>query len=142
MKTPITSFFAAILFLSVSAFANAATNPSRLTTADNSVNVYIEAITKGSMEHVNELFSKQFRQNTNANGKVISHSKEQVIGFLKEQQNVKQNCNTTYTVIEQSGDYSVAKVEMKYRDFTKVDYVTLGKEGADWKVNQVVTTYK
>lgn len=142
MKTLITSFFAAILFLSVSAFANAATNPSRLATADNSVNVYIEAITKGNMEHVNELFSKQFRQNTNANGKVITHSKEQVIGFLKAQQNVKQDCSTTYTVIEQSGNYSVAKVEMKYRDFTKVDYVTLGKEGADWKVNQVVTTYK
>jgi len=44
--------------------------------------------------------------------------------------------------MEQSGDYSIAKVEMKYRDFTKVDYVTLSKEGADWKVSQVVTTYK
>jgi hypothetical protein len=73
---------------------------------------------------------------------VTTHNKEQVIGFLKGQQNVKQDCSTTYTVMEQSGNYSLAKVEIKYRDFSKVDYVTLSKEGADWKINQVVTTYK
>lgn len=142
MKTFITPFFAAILIISASAFAKAETDPSLLATADNSVHVYIETITKGNVTHVNELFSKQFRHNTNANGKVITHNKEQVIGFIKGQQNVKQNCSTSYTVLEQSGDYSVAKVEMKYRDFTKIDYVTLSREGADWKVNQVVTTYE
>ncbi|SEM00610.1 Putative lumazine-binding [Olivibacter domesticus] len=142
MKTLMTTFFAAFIFVSVSAFTKAENKSSRLATADNSINLYIETITNGNVENMDALFGSQFIQNTNANGKVISHSKAQIIGFLKGQKNVKQNCSATYTVMEQSDDYSIAKVEMKYRDFTKVDYVTLSKEGADWKVNQVVTTYK
>jgi len=142
IKTLMTTFLAAIIFVSASAFAMAETKSSRLATADNSVNLYIETITNGNVENINELFGSQFIQNTNTNGKVITHNKEQVIGFIKGQKNVKQDCSTTYTVMEQSGNYSLAKVEMKYPDFTKVDYVTLSKEGADWKVNQVVTTYR
>lgn len=142
MKTLMTNSFAAIIFVLASASVKAETKSTRLATADNSVNLYIETITNGNVENINELFARQFVQNTNANGKVTTHNKEQVIGFIKGQKNVKQNCSTAYTVMEQRGDYSLAKVEMKYRDFTKVDYVTLGREGADWKVNQVVTTYK
>jgi hypothetical protein len=142
MKTLMTTFFAAIIFVSTSAFAKAETKSSRLATADNSVNLYIETIANGNVENINELFASQFVQNTNANGKIITHNKEQVIGFIKGQKNVKQDCSTTYAVMEQSGDYTLAKVEMKYSGFTKVDYVTLSKEGADWKINQIVTTYK
>jgi len=128
--------------LSASAFAKTETKSTRLASADNSVNLYIETITNGNVENMNELFASQFLQNTNANGKVTTHNKEQVIGFIKGQKNVKQDCSTTYTLLEKSGDYSIAKVEMKYHDFTKVDYVTLTKEGADCKVNQVVTAYR
>jgi len=142
MKTLTTTFLAAIIFVSTSAFAKAETKSSRLATAGNSVNLYIETITKGNAENIDALFGSHFIQNTNANGKVITHNKEAVIGFIKGQKNVKQNCSTKYTLMEQSGDYSLAKVEMKYSGFTKVDYVTLNKEGADWKVNQIVTTYK
>jgi len=142
MKTLMATFFAAFIFVSASAFTKAETKSSRLATADNSVNLYIETITNGNVENINELFGSQFIQNTNANGKVTIHNKEQVIGFLKGRKNVKQDCSTTYTVIEQGKDYSLAKVEMKYSGFTKVDYLTLSKEGANWKVNQVVTTYK
>jgi len=142
MKTLMTTFLAVIIFMSASAFTKAETKSSRLATADNSVNLYIETITNGNVENINGLFASQFVQNTNANGKIITHNKEQVIGFIKSQKNVKQDCHTTYAVMEQSGDYTLAKVEMKYNGFTKVDYVTLSKEGADWKVNQVVTTYR
>ncbi|SEM00389.1 Putative lumazine-binding [Olivibacter domesticus] len=142
MKTLMTTFFAAFIFVSASAFTKAENKSSRLATADNSINLYIETITNGNVENMDTLFGSQFILNTNANGKVISHSKTQIIGFLKGQKNVKQNCSATYIVMEQSEDYSIAKVEMKYRDFTKVDYVTFSKEGTDWKVNQVVTTYK
>lgn len=141
MKTFITSFFAAILIISASAFAKAETKASRLATTTNSVDLYIESITKGNVESLNDLFSAQFRQNTNANGKVTTHTKEELVNFMKRQKNIKQNCSSSYTLIEQNATTAIAKVEMKYRDFTKVDYVTLGREGNDWKVNQVVTTY-
>ena len=142
MKTLMTTFLAAIIFVSASAFTKAETKSSRLATADNSVNLYIETIANGNVENIDGLFSTQFIQHTNANGKVTTHSKEQILSFIKGQKNVKQDCSTTYAVMEQNGDYTLAKVEMKYSGFTKVDYVTLSKEGADWKVNQVVTTYK
>ena len=142
MKTLMTNSFAAIIFVLASASVKAETKSTRLATADNSVNLYIETITKGNVENMDALFGSQFIQNTNANGKVTTHSKEQILSFIKGQKNVKQNCNASYALMEQSDDYAVAKVEMKYREFTKIDYVTLSKEGADWKINQVGTTYK
>ncbi|HWV74081.1 MAG TPA: nuclear transport factor 2 family protein [Pseudosphingobacterium sp.] len=142
MKTFLTTFLTAILFVSASAFAKAETKSTRLASADSSVHLYIETITNGNVENIDELFSSQFIQNTNTNGNLTTHNKELLIGFIRGQKNVKQDCSTTYTLLEKGGDYSIAKVEMKYRDFTKVDYVTLTKEGADWKVNQVVTIYR
>lgn len=142
MKVLTTTFSAAIVFVSATASTETKNHSSHLAIVDSSVNHYIEIVTKGNVENINNLFSNQFYQNTHANGKIITHNKEQIIGFLKGQKNVKQNCSTTYLIMEQSGSYSVVKVEMQYRDFTKVDYVTLGKEGVYWKVNQVVTTYK
>jgi len=95
MKTLTTTFLTAIIFVSASAFAKAKTKSSRLAIAGNRVNFYIETITKGNVENMDALFGSHFIQNTNANGKVITHNKEQVIGFIKSQKNVKQNCSIT-----------------------------------------------
>lgn len=110
--------------------------------ATNALVRYVEAVVYGAAEKMGELFSDQFRQCTNVNGKVITHTKSQVINFIKKHKHIKQDCITNYTIIEQSATCSIAKVEMRYLEFTRVDYLTLGPEGKKWKVNQVVTTFK
>jgi len=103
---------------------------------------YVETVVYGMVENMGELFSDQFRQCTNVNGKVITHTKSQVINFIKKHKHIEQDCITNYAIIEQSATCSIAKVEMRYLEFTRVDYLTFGPEGKKWKVNQVVTTFK
>ncbi len=45
-------------------------------------------------------------------------------------------------IAEESGDYLVAKVTLKFEDFTKTDLVTLERVGNDWKVTSSVNSYK
>lgn len=122
--------------------AKASMKESITQTAANVLGKYIEAVVYGMVENIEELFSDQFRQRTNANGKVITHTKGQVIEFIKKHKHIKQDCITTHLVIEQNNTCSIAKVEMKYLEFTRVDYLTLNTEGKTWKINQIMTTFK
>ncbi|WP_134090106.1 nuclear transport factor 2 family protein [Olivibacter sp. XZL3] len=141
MKTSIKLFIVAIILFSSSAFASA-TEDRNLSTAENAIHEYIDGITLGRTENIEALFAESFKRNTAGNGAVYSHSKKQVVDFLKQNRNLKQNCITQYDVIEQSAQFALAKLEMRYPEFTKIEYVQLCREGSEWKINQVTTTYK
>lgn len=110
--------------------------------ATNALVRYVETVVYGMVENMGDLFSDQFRQCTTANGKVITHTKSQVINFIKKHKHIKQDCITSYAIIEQSATCFIAKVEMEYLEFIRVDYLTLVPEDKRWKVSQVVTTFK
>jgi len=141
MKTIVNTILAAILVITTATFAHAENNKLNRLAASGTLEQYIETVTKGNVDDINGLFSESFRQKTNSNEKMITHNREQLVNFLKGEKNVKQNCETSYTVIEENANCAFAKVEMKYEKFTKVDYVSLGREGSEWKVNDVVTSY-
>jgi hypothetical protein len=52
------------------------------------------------------------------------------------------NCTVTSDIIEESADYMVAKVILKFENFTKTDLVTLVREGNEWKVSKSINSYK
>lgn len=142
MKTLIKTLSVAMLFLATSTGTKAGTTELIKQATAHAVSRYIEIVVNGFVENVADLFSDQFSQSTNANGKVVTHTKSQVINFIKKHKNVKQACSTSYALIDQNNANSVAKVEMKYLEFTRVDYLMLSPEGKNWKVNQVITTFK
>ncbi|MDR2273880.1 MAG: nuclear transport factor 2 family protein [Sphingobacterium sp.] len=45
-------------------------------------------------------------------------------------------------IIEESADYMVAEVTLKFEDFTKTDLFTLERVGNDWKVSKSINSYK
>lgn len=141
MKNLINLFFATILIASTSAFAHAETNIERLNTADGALNLYVETVTQGQTSYANELFSEQFRQTTSNQSKAIRHNKQEVVAFLKGNKNIKQNCTTNYDILEASTSYALARVEMKYEGFSKIDLVSLSMENGSWKVDQVISSY-
>lgn len=141
MKKLINLLFATILIVSTSAFVRAETGAERLNTADKALNLYVAAITQGETQYANELFSEQYRQHSSNQSKSFSHNKQDVIAFLKGNKNIKQNCSTTYHIVETSTSYVLARVEMKYEGFSKIDLVSLSMENGNWKVNQVMSSY-
>ncbi|CAM3761389.1 nuclear transport factor 2 family protein [Sphingobacterium prati] len=148
MKTLVKTFAAAAL-IAVSTFAMAAEGPGsksakanvNLSTADFALEHYVAVTTEGESVGVEQLFAEDFNQKIQASN-AQSNSRDEVVKHLKKQKGEKLNCTVTTEIIEESADYIVAKVRMKFENFTKTDLVTLVREGNSWKVSSSVNAYK
>jgi len=140
---------AAAALIAVSTFAMAAEGPGsksakanvNLSTADFALEQYVAVTTEGESAGVEQLFAEDFSQKVQASN-AQNHSRSALIKSLKKQKGEKLNCKVTTDIIEESVDYMVAKVTLKFEDFTKTDLVTLVREGNDWKVSSSVNAYK
>ncbi|WP_104384370.1 nuclear transport factor 2 family protein [Sphingobacterium sp. HMA12] len=148
MKTLVKTFAAAAL-IAISTFAMAAEGPGsktekatvNLSTADFALEHYIAVMTKGESAGVEQLFSEDFSQkvqpfNTKAN------SRSEVVKYLKKQKGERLNCAVSTDIIEESADNMIAKVTMKFENFSKTDLVSLVREGNNWKVSKSINSYK
>ncbi len=143
MKTKVKALFAAVL-LTVSSATMAANGPDKglnLSSANLAIDSYLDVITEGQSANVEQLFGTDFKQRINGQHPK-THTRSEVIGFLKKQKGEKLNCKTTTTILEQSADYAVAKVTMQFDHFTKIDYITLTKENNIWLISSSVQSYK
>ncbi|MCS4228870.1 nuclear transport factor 2 family protein [Sphingobacterium sp. BIGb0165] len=148
MTTLVKTFTAAAL-IAVSTFAMAAEGPGsksakanvNLSTADFALEHYVAVTTEGQSAGVEQLFSEDFNQKIQS-ANAQSHSREAVVKSLKKQKGERLNCVVSTDIIEESADYMVAKVTLKFEDFTKTDLVTLVREGNNWKVSKSINSYK
>jgi len=148
MKALVKTFAAAAL-IAISTFAMAAEGPVsksekaniNLSTADFALEHYVAVTTEGESAGVEQLFAADFSQKIQS-ANAQSHSREAVVKSLKKQKGEKLNCTVTTDVIEESADYMVAKVTLKFEDFTKTDLMTLVREGNSWKVSKSINSYK
>ncbi|MDM1295353.1 nuclear transport factor 2 family protein [Sphingobacterium sp. N143] len=148
MKTLVKTFAAAAL-IAVSTFAMAAEGPGsksakanvNLSTADFALDHYVAVTTEGESAGIEQLFAEDFNQKIQASN-AQSNSRSAVIKSLKKQKGEKLNCTVNTDIIEESADYMVAKVTLKFEDFTKTDLVTLVREGNNWKVSKSINSYK
>jgi len=148
MKTLVKTFAAAAL-IAVSTFAMAAEGPGakatktnvNLSTADFALEHYVAVTTEGESAGLEQLFADDFNQKIQATT-AQSHNREAVIKSLKKQKGEKLNCTVSTAIIEESADYMVAKVTLKFENFTKTDLVTLEREGNSWKVSESINSYK
>jgi len=143
MKTLVKTFAAAAL-ITVSIFSMAAGDPGKalnLSTADLAIDSYLAVMTEGASQGVEKLFAPEFSQKIQ--GKAArTNSRSEVISFLKKQKGEKLNCGTSTEILEESENYMVARITMKFDDFTKTDLVTLVNESGTWKVASSVNSYK
>ncbi|WP_433901070.1 nuclear transport factor 2 family protein [Sphingobacterium puteale] len=145
MKTLVKTFAAAAL-IAVSTFTMAAEGPGsksakanvNLSTADFALDHYVAVTTAGESAGVDQLFTEDFSQKAN----VTTNKRDELVKFFKKQKGEKLNCTVSTDIIEESADYMVAKVTLKFENFTKTDLVTLVREGNSWKVSSSVNSYK
>jgi len=148
MKALVKTFAAAAL-IAISTFAMAAEGPGsksakanvNLSTADFALEHYVAVTTEGEAAGVEQLFAEDFNQKIQASN-TQTHSHSALIKSLKKQKGEKLNCVVSTDILEESADYMVAKVTLKFEDFTKTDLVTLVREGNVWKVSKSINSYK
>ncbi|WP_312332253.1 nuclear transport factor 2 family protein [Sphingobacterium sp.] len=148
MKALVKTFAAAAL-IAGSTFAMAAEGPGakttkanvNLSTADFALAHYVVVTTEGESAGVEQLFAENFSQKIQASN-AQNHSRSEVVKLLKKQKREKLNCTVSTDIIEESADYIVAKVALKFENFTKTDLITLERVGNDWKVSKSINSYK
>ena len=148
MKTLVKTFAAAAL-IAVSTFAMAAEGPGakatksnvNLSSADLALDHYVAVTTEGESAGVEQLFAEDFSQKIQATN-THANSRSAIVKLLKKQKGEKLNCAVSTDIIEESADYMVAKVTLKFENFTKIDLVTLERKGNDWKVSKSINSYK
>ncbi|EEI93137.1 hypothetical protein HMPREF0765_1274 [Sphingobacterium spiritivorum ATCC 33300] len=140
MKNAIKSIATAlILVTSLSAFASENTNLVK-TNSVSTVKSFLEATTLGNLNFNNQLFAKDFEYYT-ASKPNEKFNKNQYTEFLKNTKGLQYDCITSYQVLDENSDICVAKATMAFKNFTRVDYITLTRSQDVWKVSKVVTTY-
>ena len=112
-----------------------------LSTADLALDHYVAVTTEGESAGVEQLFAEDFNQKIQASN-TQSNSRGEVVKSLKKQKGEKLNCTVNTDILEESADYMVAKVTLKFENFTKTDLVTLERVGSDWKVSKSINTYR
>ncbi|WP_433901077.1 nuclear transport factor 2 family protein [Sphingobacterium puteale] len=110
-------------------------------TADFALEHYVAVTTEGESAGVEQIFATDFSQKVQASN-AQTHSRSALIKSLKKQKGEKLNCTVTSDIIQESADYMVAKVTLKFEDFTKTDLVTLECVGNEWKVSKSINSYK
>ena len=140
MKKLTTTIAAALIMISsLSAFAANKSTPVKFVDSKHLVDVYLAAITSGTWAYADALYDKNFQYTNSTNA--AQYSKSSYIKFLKENKGIKYDCTTSYEILDESGQACIAKATMKFKNFTRVDYITLNKSEEGWKVSKVLSTY-
>ncbi|MBE8714466.1 nuclear transport factor 2 family protein [Sphingobacterium hungaricum] len=129
-----------LMVFSFNSFATEKESPAKITKAVNLVDAYIETATLGKTAKGEYIFADHFQHRVNGS-KSQNFNKKQVVKFLSAQEGYVQNCASSYQIIESDSNYTIAKVQMKYDNFTRTDYVTMTLANDAWQIDQVVTSY-
>lgn len=140
MKRTIATIATAVLMtLSFSSFANSGNNPLNSKPAKAILSTYVEAITIGNTDLNDFLFTEDFQYENTTNER--KYGKKEYVLFLKQNKGITYDCNSNFEILDQTENTAIAKTTMKFKNFTRVDYITLVNSNGSWQVSKVITTY-
>lgn len=106
------------------------------------INTYIDAMTRGKLNGMNEVLDQNVKFSMLRGKQVLSFGKKAVMDDLNSNKNVEQNCITSTSLIENNPDMVLVKVDMKYDNSVRSNYVTLVNAGDGWKITNVYSVFK
>jgi len=119
-----------------------ADEPAAIITRNQAISTYINAMTQGNNAGLSEVIDQSAKFSILRGKSVISFDKADLMKFADQNQSVKQACTTTATEIESNADMSVVRVDMKFENFTRSNYVTMANTEDGWKITNVYSVFK
>ncbi|MDB5112878.1 MAG: putative lumazine-binding protein [Mucilaginibacter sp.] len=111
-------------------------------TEDYVINTYVDALTQGNLNGINNILAANAQFNVLQNKKVVTFSKQDMVDYLKSNKGVQQNCITATTLIENNADNAIVKVDMKYADHVQSNLVTMINTDNGWKISNVYSIFE
>ena len=141
MKT-LKAMMMGLALMVVCGVANAAKPAYHNPTKDEVIDTYLNAVVHGNLDGIDNAIDDDAQFNTVRGEHTNTLNKGQVIDYLKTNAGAQQDCKCTATVVQDTDDIFVKKVEMNYGDFTRTDVITAQHVGSGWKITKVQTSYK
>jgi len=120
---------------------NAKTNDDGKLTKNYAINTYVDAMTRGKLNGFNEVLDKSAAFNMVRGKQVLSFDKKQMLDYLQSNKNTEQQCTTSTSVVESNASIAIIKVDMKYENFTRSNYITIAHTGNGWKITNVYSVF-
>ena len=140
MKT-LRSIMLGLALLAFCGIAKANTTPDGKLTKNYAINTYVDAMTRGRLNGLNDVLDKSVAFNMVRGKQVLSFDKQQMLDYLKTGKNTEQMCITNTTVVENNDQVAIVKVDMQYDGFTRSNYLTIAHTGNGWKITNVYSVF-
>ncbi len=141
MKTLKTILIALFITLTYNVSKASIPNINEKLTMHYAITTYVNASTHGKTSGLANIIDDSAKFSHNRGEKIISFNKNQILESLANQENIEQNCTTTTKVVENNASLVVYKVQMKYQNFSRINYVTMTDTGNGWKVTNVSSVF-
>lgn len=129
-----TLFFVGIISIA----ANAASKPSPMRgwKVSKVLDAYVRSVSAGESQLVEHLFRDDLEYYVN--DRAERHSKKEMVKFLKSMKGHTYDCETAYSVLDETTTNCLAKMTMRFQTFTRTDYIYLSSTDEGWKVCKIL----
>src|SRR3978361_1141887 len=90
--------------------AKADTPNDKKLTQNYAINTYIDAMTRGKLDGLNEVLDNTMKFSTLRGKSVLSYTKKEMLDFLESNKNVEQTCTTSTSIVQRDTNIEVVKV--------------------------------
>ena len=140
MKT-LKSIMLGLAMLALCGAVKASTNDNTKLTPTYAVNTYVDAMTRGRLSGLNDVLDNSVLFSTVRGKQVLSFDKKQMLDYFKTTRNTEQQCTTSTSVVESTASIAIVKVDMKYENFVRSNYITIANTGNGWKITNVYSVF-
>lgn len=131
-----------LLITAVASHAKDDSRNAKAATPYFALKTYVEAVSHGNIKDLDFAIDKSAKFSMLRGKEIMSFDKEQTMNFFKTTAGYSQACTIRTTVVNSNADFLLARVDMKYKDFTRSNYVTVSNMGSIWKITDVYSTFK
>jgi hypothetical protein len=140
MKT-LKTMMLGLAMLALCGAVKANTNDNGKLTKNYAINTYIDAMTRGKLNGLNDVLDQSAAFNMVRGKQVLSFDKKQMLDYFKTNKNIEQQCTTSTSVVESNAGLAIVKVDMKFENFTRSNYITIAHTANGWKITNVYSVF-
>lgn len=110
-------------------------------TQNYAIDTYVDAMTRGKLDGLTDVLDNSVAFSMVRGKNVLSFNKNQMLGYFNSNKNTEQLCTTNTTVVESNPNVAIVKVDMRYGDFTRSNYITIANTANGWKITNVYSVF-
>ncbi len=136
MKT-LKSIVLGLALLVVSTIANAANKPATVLTKNDVLNIYVNAVVHGKLDGLDAVLDDNVKFVMQRGDNETILNKKNILESFKSSENMEQGCTYTTTVVKDTKDGMIVKLEMKYDGYIRTNLITISSHHAEFKIIKI-----